>query len=83
MIKPGRVVGRWRSAGAFPGVEADVVVIAAGAEERGMIAHARGQLETQHAGVERQGPVEVRDLQVNVADIYTGIDRFRHPLIIG
>ena len=41
MVEPGRSRGRRRSALALPGVEPDVVVVAAGAEERGRVAVAR------------------------------------------
>ena len=67
---------------AFPGIETDVVVIAASAEEYCRLPHALGHFETEHAGVKRHGTLEVRNLQVNVADLGAGIDGLGHiPMI--
>src|SRR5580704_11246787 len=61
---------RWRRVAGetFPGVQADVMVIAAGGEERGGVAHALHNLQAEHAGVELDGALEVADLEVDVAD---------------
>ncbi len=72
---------RWRRRGAvaaLPGVQADVVVIAAGAEERGRRADAGGHLEPEHALVERERAVEVGDFQVDVPDVDAWIDGVGH-----
>jgi hypothetical protein len=63
-----------------PGVEADVVVVAAGRNEGRLVAEPLLQLEAEHAAVELERPVEVGDFQVDVADVDTGIDRRRHRL---
>ena len=48
------VSGRRRpAAGALPGVGAEVVVVAAGAEERGLVAERGHQVEAEHVAVER------------------------------
>jgi hypothetical protein len=46
-----------------------MVVVAAGAKERRVRPHPLHQLETQHVAVERQRPIEIGDLQVDVADV--------------
>src|SRR5688572_2387791 len=71
-----RMAGRRRRAAfRLPGVEADVVVVAACGDEGGLISHARLLLEAEYADVEREGAVDVGDLQVDVADVRAWIDR--------
>src|SRR4051794_839969 len=53
---------------ALPGVEADVMVVAAGGNERGVGTHPLHQLESQYAAIERQGAVEIRHFQMNMPD---------------
>jgi hypothetical protein len=85
---PGRITDRrveeagrprrgWVAAARLPGVEADVVVVAAGRDERGFGAEALDQLEAEDAAVEVERPLEVGDFQVDVADVDAGIDRAR------
>ena len=58
----------WRlAAERLPGVEADVVVIAAGGEEGCGVADTRGDVEPEDALVEGEGALEVGDAEVNVA----------------
>ena len=57
---------------AFPGVESDVVVIAAGRDERRTGAHALLQLETEHAAVKPKRAVEVGDFQMHMPDPCAG-----------
>ena len=45
-----------------------MVVVAAGRDERGLLAVALDQLEAEHAAVEGERAVEVGDLEVDVAD---------------
>src|SRR5712691_12972986 len=59
---------------ALPGVEPDVVMIAAGRNERRTRAHALLQLEAEHAAVEAERAVEIGDLQVHVPDPGAGND---------
>ena len=75
VIQARRARRRRRAAVAFPGVEADVVVVAAGRDERGARAVALHHLEPEHAAIEGEGPLEVGDLEVDVADAHAGIDR--------
>jgi hypothetical protein len=61
--------GRWRgAAGALPRIQADVMVVPAGADERGLQAHSCGELETQDSTVEVEGSFKVRDLEMDVPD---------------
>src|SRR3954447_12840387 len=66
MAQPDGVGGRRAHALALPGVEADVVVVAAGRDE-----HGRGQLghdvEAEALAVEARRGLEVADVQVDVA----------------
>ena len=58
----------------LPRVQADVVVVAAGGDERGLVAVAEHQLEAEHALVEGERAVDVAHLEVNVADVNARID---------
>ena len=53
MIEPGMTFGRRGSATAFPRVQADVVVIAAGREKRGLIAIVLHYIQPYHIAIER------------------------------
>jgi hypothetical protein len=53
---------------AFPGVETDVVMIAAGGDERGVRAQALHQLEAEHAAIEAKCAVEIGDLEMDMPD---------------
>jgi hypothetical protein len=68
------VRGRGRRAEGFPGIEADVMVIAAGGEEGGAVAEALGDIEAEDAVVEGEGAFEVGDAEVDVADGDGGVD---------
>ena len=52
-----------------------MVVVVAGGDERGLVAHPLLQLEAEHADVEAERALDVGDLQVDVADVDAGIDR--------
>ena len=81
VVEPGRA-GRGRTAAAaLPGIQADVVVVVAGGDERGLIAHPLLQLEAEHADVEAERTLDVGHLQANVADVDAGIDRGHLPTI--
>src|SRR5438128_11960324 len=77
--RPGRVEDRgmeeasgprWRrmAALALPGIETDVVMIAAGRNKCRARAHTLRQLEAEHAAIEAERAVEVGDLQVHMPD---------------
>ena len=80
-VEDGQVVeaggaGRGRlAAEGFPGVEAYVVVVAAGGEEGGGVAHALGDVEAEDAVVEGEGAVEVGDAEVDVTHAGLRVDR--------
>src|SRR5215211_6419528 len=78
MEEAGGTGRRWRAAFRGPGVEPDVVVVAAGGDEGGVRAPALHQLEAEDAAVELEGAVDVGDLEVDVADVDAGIDRLGH-----
>ena len=59
---------------ALPGVEPDVVMVAAGADERGGAPHALRELKAQDPAVEAQGPFQISDLEMDVADPDAGIE---------
>jgi hypothetical protein len=66
----------WRSGAtlALPGVEADVVVIAACGEEGRRIAHPLREFEAENVAVEGECAVEVGDLEVDVTDAGLRVD---------
>jgi len=68
MEQPGRPWRRWMAAFAFPGVKADMVVIAAGRNERSAGSHALHQLEAEHTAIEAERAIEVGDLEMNMPD---------------
>ena len=59
---------------AFPGVEADVVVIAAGRNERRARTQPLRHLKAEHAAVKRQRAIEIGDLEMNMPDPGAGDD---------
>ena len=61
--------GRRRpAAGALPGVQSDMVVVAAGRQERRLPPVELLHLEPEHPGIEADRPVDVGHLQVDMAD---------------
>jgi len=54
-----------------------VVVVAAGREERRLVAHALHLVEAEDVAVEAERAVDVRHLQVDVPDVDSGIDAHR------
>ena len=77
-VEPG---GGPRAALALPGVQPDVVVVAARRDERRLRAVPLRQLETKDTAVERQRTFQVGDLQVDVADPGAGVDRARRQAV--
>ena len=75
--------GRGAAALAVPGVQADVVVIAARREEGGPCAVALLKLESHDLGIEGDGPVDIRDAKVDVPDGGTGIGSVGHRKTMG
>ena len=60
------------------------MMISAGADERGGVAHFQRHFETEHAAVEPQRAIQIRHLEMDVADAGGGVDggrRNRHLLL--
>src|SRR5437773_9226086 len=74
MVQPGRPWGWGRRSPARPGIEADVVMVAAGREEHRIAAVAGRDLEAEHVAIERNGAVEIGHRQMNVANSGLGVD---------
>src|SRR5436853_572326 len=73
-----RARGGGRAVLALPGVEADVVVVAAGGEE-GCALEVEEQVEAQVVAIEANSSVQVGDLEVDVSDAGLGWNGwFRH-----
>ena len=74
MIKAGRP--RWRRlpARAFPSVQPNVMVIAAGGDKRRLRAVPLCKFKAQQVAVKRQRPFEVGHFQMYMADANTGDD---------
>lgn len=69
------VSGCWRAAAeAFPGVEADVVVVSARGEKRGGGAEALHDFKAEDIAVETDRAFQIRHLEVDVADADAGVD---------
>ena len=75
VVEPGRAGRGRRAAFALPGVQPDVVMVAAGRDEGGARAVALDQLEAEHAAIEGERAVDVGDLEMDMADPGSGIDR--------
>src|SRR4029077_3317927 len=73
MVETRAAGGRRRAAQALPGIEPQVMGIAAGRYE-GRARPARGERKTQHPTVEIKSPLQVCNLQVDMADPHPGID---------
>jgi hypothetical protein len=62
----------------LPGVQADVVVIAARRQKRSAVAHALGDVEAEDIVIETDRPFKVGDLEMHVPDAGLGVDWCRH-----
>ena len=78
-LEPGRALRGGRAPGALPRVRAEVMVVAAGAEERRLLAQRGHHVEAEHVGVERVRRRHVGDLQVHVAHDRAGRRARRTP----
>jgi hypothetical protein len=67
VIEAGGAGGGWTAAEGLPGVEADVMVVAAGGEEGCGVSEAGGDVKAEDAVVEVEGALEVGDLEMDVA----------------
>ena len=75
MEEPGASRRRGAAALALPGVEADVVVVAARGKEDCVLPVPLHHVEPEHAVVEREGALQIGDLEMDVADADLGLDR--------
>ena len=66
--QPGGARRRRMAAFAFPGVEADVMMIAAGRNERRGRAHPLHDLKAEHAAVKPERAFEIGDLEMDMPD---------------
>ena len=80
MVEASRAAGRRRAAFALPGIQTDVVMIAASGEKGRLVTEPLLQLEPEHAAIEGKRAVEVGHFQMNMADADAGIDRTRRQL---
>src|SRR5581483_8359640 len=78
VIKAGRTRRRRRAAAAFPGVQPDMVMIAAGRDE-GRARHPLSQFEPEHADIKGKRTFNIRHFQMYVADADARIDWRRRP----
>lgn len=60
---------------ALPGVQTEVMVIAAGGKEGDLVTESVLHLETERITVEGDGPLEIRHFQVHVTNARGWIDR--------
>ncbi len=81
VIQAGRARGRRIAARALPRIETNVVVIPPGTQKR-RARPPRDHIETQHAAVERDRPIEISDFEVYVPDVNPRIDAFGHTSMI-
>src|SRR5207247_10666435 len=78
VVQARAAAGGGRPVLALPGVEADVVVVAAGGEE-GCALEVEEQVEAQVVAIEADSSVQVGDLEVDVSDAGLGWNGwFRH-----
>lgn len=75
VIEAGGARRRRLSAEAFPGVDREMMVIVAGGHEHGAVALAR-HLEAQDIPIEAKRALEIRHLQMDMADPHARIDGF-------
>src|SRR2546428_5413408 len=74
VVQPGRPRGGSRRAAPRPGVEPDVVVVAARRQEHRLPTVASRHLETQDVAIERERALEVRNGEVDVPDMHAWVD---------
>ena len=68
VVEAGRAGWRRATPARLPRVQTDVMMVSPGTKERSIIPHPLRHLESQHIGVEADGPLQIRDLEVNVTD---------------
>jgi hypothetical protein len=76
VVETSRAGRRWGTTAAFPGVEPDVMMVASGGKKGGLVTVPLGQFETEDITVKCNGPFQIGNLQVNVADTDIGVKQF-------
>jgi len=77
MIKPRRSLRRRMTAGAFPSVQPDVMMIAARRQKSGRRSGALRQFKPKHIAIEPECSLQVRHLQMYVTNSSRGMYRIR------
>jgi len=77
MVEAGGTCWRLRSSATFPGVQTYVVVITPGGDECGVGAEPLSELKSKDTAVKGEGSLYIRNLEVDMADGYPGIDGHR------
>lgn len=75
VIEAGGAGWGWFAASAFPGVERDVMVVAASSKEDGAAAVALADFKAEDALIEGEGASEIGDFEVNVTNADGGGER--------
>ena len=73
----------WRSTPALPGVQPDMVVIAASSDERRGRPEALRELKAQYVAIKAQRPIQVRNPEMNVANANVGMNGHAHSADAG
>ena len=73
VVEPGASTLWWLATRALPSIQRDVVMVATGREKRSG-AHVVQQIEPEHIPIERDGAIEIGDLQMHVPDMGSGRD---------
>src|SRR5262249_22791137 len=76
VIEAGRAGRGGLAAGAFPRVEAEMMMVAASGEKGGAVPHLGDQVEAEQIAIKADRPVEIGDLEMNVADARAGWNRW-------
>jgi len=74
VVQTGGSARRGRASETFPGVQRDVVVIAARGKKHSAVPEPLGDLKPEDAGVELQRAVKVGDFEVYVADTHVRVN---------
>ena len=80
VVEPGRAGRGRRAALRLPGIETERVVIAAGGDEECILAQPGDDVEAEDIDVELPDPLDVSGLEVDVADVYAGVNGLRGGL---
>src|ERR1700674_32330 len=78
MKQAGAIRRRRRTAGALPRIQPDVMMIATGGNERGLLAGALHQFEAEDSAIESERSFEVGHLEMDVTYADAGINWCRH-----